>query len=570
MASLGAQSQSGGGADMPVLMMRQIANKERMTDTAIADLDAAAGASPPRDAEGYSEEDEESVDDVGRDDAAYDVIGPLDPYADNDRDSVGPAYAPGGDFETIPREEPMEPALRPYSRRQPSQALERRRSGQSRGPSAPTSRRHESRRDSRREHHGREGVGRSGKGGDRRRDKADRRHDRADRRGGHGERRRRRDGHRYEPSMASSGDSTSGEDERRGRKRREGGGRRRSEWHSESSSYEGGDGSESGTGSEEYDEADEQAQESAGPYRHVDPARAHHEQEIRRSMADYEAFRGTTQRETEEQERIELLYRMRQLEKEGFPPSRRVLPTTTLDEVRYELYRQTREANRERGLKWLRQLLVTAARFLEFANLKFNPFELNLRGFSRSVALSVADYDQPLLSLHNHYSGRGASMHPVAQIGLTLGGAMIFHHATNTPDDVAAPPRRTGAAMRGMAQQSSSNPLEAMGAAAAASGGRTTRRPMTGPPSDTDGSSSAGMGSLPASDATGAGRARCCQARVRRATASANVPESPGVPLATLASKAARIACSTSAPCVIISAGAAGLLRRAAPRTLNA
>ncbi|KAG5185073.1 hypothetical protein JKP88DRAFT_255176 [Tribonema minus] len=260
---------------------------------------------------------------------------------------------------------------------------------------------------------------------------------------------------------------------RRDRHRR----RHRKHEYSDSDSSEGSYQKPKRLDSESGEDESYEEEERGRSYKHADPARAAHEDDIKASMAGFTEFRGTTQRETEEQERIELLYRMRQLEKDGFPPSQRVVPATNLDEIRYELYRQTREANKVRGLKWLRQLLVTAARFLEIANHKVNPFELNLKGFSRSVALSVADYDQPLLAVHNHYSGRGTTMHPMLQLGLTLGGSVIFHHVTNSNGEgrTSAPPSNP---MRAAAQQAGSNPFQTMGGA--------RRRPMAGPPSDTE------------------------------------------------------------------------------------
>ncbi|KAG5192848.1 hypothetical protein JKP88DRAFT_272162 [Tribonema minus] len=493
------------------------------------------------------EEEEEEDDDDGED---------LDGLGDDDgggsfEEAPGRGPPRGGDGGYRRRERHAAPAGRreqdgrAEARRGPSRGDEPRRGGRERGGSPPAGYR---RRDDDRERERDRDARRRRRDGGGRRDGGDRRGRDCGRDGGRdggSDRRRRRDESADDRSEREYGKRPSrrrGDDD--GRRRRRDRGSSAGGSSSRGSVYGGRRGrrdrdydeDDRGYGRSVYGDGDPEeggdgVDDAAGPYAHADPARAGHEADIRRAVDSYHAFAEQTRRETDEIERTEILYRLRQLEKDGFPPSKR------------ELYRQTREADRERGLKWLRQLLVTGARFLELGNARFNPFDLNLRGYSRSVALSVGDFDGPRLALHSHYSGRGAGMHPVAQIALAVAGSAVFHCASQVAEDETRTPTRAGQVLGAMAQRArASNPFKAMGAAAAAAaaagggggqarvqsggvgagsavaanGAGAPRRRMTGPPPSDDEDKALfvsrlteeydGAGRRPASAGSGGGR----------------------------------------------------------------
>jgi hypothetical protein len=157
-------------------------------------------------------------------------------------------------------------------------------------------------------------------------------------------------------------------------------------------------------------------------------------------LNDFQEFMYETHRETEMLEKSELLARMQQLEREGFPAVKKMTLNTPLDDIRYEVYRQTREFNKTKSLKSMRNYLVTASSFIELANDHFNPFELQLSGFSNAIMMNIEDYDSTLLSLHHKYSGRGGDMAPEWKLAMSLTFAAICHHTSG----VAARPRSNG------------------------------------------------------------------------------------------------------------------------------
>lgn len=157
-----------------------------------------------------------------------------------------------------------------------------------------------------------------------------------------------------------------------------------------------------------------------------------YEEEIQQSVNDFTHFRKDNQRETEAIEKVELLSRMNQLEREGFPPIKRMTTSTPLDEIRYELYRQLRDSDREKGLKSMRGYLVTGASLIEMFNTTFNPFDLRLDGFSTSIMMQAQnnEFDSTLAELHHKYSGRGSGMAPELRLAMSLAFAVIVHHTS--------------------------------------------------------------------------------------------------------------------------------------------
>lgn len=161
-----------------------------------------------------------------------------------------------------------------------------------------------------------------------------------------------------------------------------------------------------------------------------DRYRERHDEEIRQSVKNFKNFKKESSREDEIAERVELLARLSDLERSGYRTLRPIDDATPIDVVRFELYRVTRDQRRDTSLTWMRKALITLARLVEIANAKYNPLELNLKGFSRSLQINIADFDSPLLGLHSIYSNRSFGMHPGLQLGFAFISSAVVHHAT--------------------------------------------------------------------------------------------------------------------------------------------
>jgi hypothetical protein len=135
--------------------------------------------------------------------------------------------------------------------------------------------------------------------------------------------------------------------------------------------------------------------------------------------------------EADKKEKMEYLNKLQRLEQKGFPVSRRYTMDNNLDEVRDEYNRLLDARNLEASLRFQRQALMGIVTGLEWANGKFDPFDLKLDGWSESVHENVDDFDEIFEELYDKYKERG-KMPPEARLMMTLAGSGFMCHVSNT------------------------------------------------------------------------------------------------------------------------------------------
>lgn len=152
------------------------------------------------------------------------------------------------------------------------------------------------------------------------------------------------------------------------------------------------------------------------------------------SESSFEGRQKMTMRKRKEeimQEKIEMLTRISNMSRSGFTTAKKWSMKDGIDDIRFECYRMTREKNSKNAVKYMQHMLITVANILELANGIMNPFNMKLQGFSKSLMLTVSDYDSNLEELHHKWSGR-TSLGPEMQILLTFVMSAVYHHAGNT------------------------------------------------------------------------------------------------------------------------------------------
>ena len=135
--------------------------------------------------------------------------------------------------------------------------------------------------------------------------------------------------------------------------------------------------------------------------------------------------------ESDKKEKMEYINKLQRLEQKGFPVSRSYTMDNTLDEVRDEYNRLLDARNLEASLRFQRQALMGIVTGLEWANGKFDPFELKLDGWSESVHENVEDFDEIFEELYDKYKERG-KMPPEARLMVALAGSGFMCHVSNT------------------------------------------------------------------------------------------------------------------------------------------
>jgi hypothetical protein len=155
---------------------------------------------------------------------------------------------------------------------------------------------------------------------------------------------------------------------------------------------------------------------------------------------DYGGDRGPGQDEEEkptkgygsiDEEKADLINKLGRLEKKGFTVNKRLNAYSNVDELRSEVKRITYSIDVEQSVRFSRRMLVACVTGLEFLNKRYNPFEIQLEGWSESVMENVDDYDGVFEELYVKYRSK-ISVAPEIKLIMMLGGSAMMFHLTNS------------------------------------------------------------------------------------------------------------------------------------------
>jgi len=170
-------------------------------------------------------------------------------------------------------------------------------------------------------------------------------------------------------------------------------------------------------GGEEYDEEEPQQQEGGG---YAGP------------QAPSDGYA------TIEDEKADLLNKISRLTKKGIASSARLTIYSDIEEIRTEYKRMTYGIEVDRSIKFQRRMLVACVTGLEFLNDKFDPFDLELNGWSQNMMENVDDYDGIFEELYNKYKTK-VNVAPEIKLMLMVGGSAMMFHLTNSMFKAAVP-----------------------------------------------------------------------------------------------------------------------------------
>lgn len=142
---------------------------------------------------------------------------------------------------------------------------------------------------------------------------------------------------------------------------------------------------------------------------------------------------GERQRIEEEQnEKQEILYQLERLEAKGIRLSKKYSMQSDLDDMRSEYHRLKREKEVGASIRFQRRMLIALVSGVEYVNDRFDPFNVQLDGFSVHVNESIGDYDDIFEELHEKYKGTGSKMPPELRLLMSLGGSAVMYHLTQS------------------------------------------------------------------------------------------------------------------------------------------
>jgi len=132
-----------------------------------------------------------------------------------------------------------------------------------------------------------------------------------------------------------------------------------------------------------------------------------------------------------DEEKADLINKLGRLEKKGFAVNKRLNAYSNVEELRTEVKRITYSIDVEQSIRFSRRMLVACVTGLEFLNKRYNPFEIQLDGWSESVMENVDDYDGVFEELYVKYRSK-ISVAPEIKLIMMLGGSAMMFHLTNS------------------------------------------------------------------------------------------------------------------------------------------
>ena len=134
---------------------------------------------------------------------------------------------------------------------------------------------------------------------------------------------------------------------------------------------------------------------------------------------------------TIEDEKADLLNKISRLIKKGVPGNARLNSYSSIEEIRTEYKRMTYAIEVERSIKFQKRMLIATVTGLEFLNKKFDPFDLQLDGWSENMMENTDDYDGVFEDLYNKYKNK-IEVAPEVKLIMMVGGSAMMFHLTNS------------------------------------------------------------------------------------------------------------------------------------------
>ena len=130
-------------------------------------------------------------------------------------------------------------------------------------------------------------------------------------------------------------------------------------------------------------------------------------------------------------EKIKLLKKIEALEKKGVEFSKRYNMESPYNEMKCEFDAIMEDKAKQSSIKFQSNMMLSIVNGLEYLNGKFDPFDINLDGWSEQVNDSITDYDDIFGELYEMYKEK-THISPWVRLIFQLGGSGLMVHMTNT------------------------------------------------------------------------------------------------------------------------------------------
>jgi len=121
------------------------------------------------------------------------------------------------------------------------------------------------------------------------------------------------------------------------------------------------------------------------------------------------------------------LTKIERLEKKGYKPCKKYGMADNYDDMVAERERLEDEKGCDESIKWQRKILMGVSTGIEYLNRVYDPFDLQLDGWSESVYENISDYDEVFEELYHKYKKKVKVAPEIKLIGMFAGSALMFH-----------------------------------------------------------------------------------------------------------------------------------------------
>lgn len=129
-------------------------------------------------------------------------------------------------------------------------------------------------------------------------------------------------------------------------------------------------------------------------------------------------------------EKREILYQFDRLRNKGHNIPYSFTMASDLNEMRSAYDRLKREKETDASVRFQRKMMLGFVTGFEYLNTRYDPFSIELNGWSEQVHENIDDYDDIFEELHDKYKATGNDMAPELRLMISLGGSAFMFHLT--------------------------------------------------------------------------------------------------------------------------------------------
>jgi len=130
-------------------------------------------------------------------------------------------------------------------------------------------------------------------------------------------------------------------------------------------------------------------------------------------------------------EKKEIIYQLDRLEQRGYKIPFKFNLNSDLEEMKLEYTKLLKEKEIDNSIRFQRKMLMAFVTGSEYLNNRYDPFSIQLDGWSEQVHDNINDYDDIFEELHEKYKSSGKKMAPELRLFISLSGSAFMFHLTN-------------------------------------------------------------------------------------------------------------------------------------------